>query len=210
MAAARMTAPNRKDSSACRRVAERICDVCRSVSDTWNVMPTVSAPVHRWERSVIRQEYCGGRGYTGLAVQCQRTIARATRSRDGRYAHRRCRVSLRAFIHHSARCTDQQMSRYSIVEIRENGPSGVDWGQVDHRINNAKPRRAGPRRRISCGSSLSRGIRPRLALLARLENSASVAPPDMTAGPPEESPYSPFTTFVYSRHGKVLENRQTQ
>ena len=43
MVTARITAPNRKDSSACRRVAERIVDVCRSVSETWNVMPTVSA-----------------------------------------------------------------------------------------------------------------------------------------------------------------------
>ena len=40
---ARMTAPNRNDSSACRSTVRRILWVVMSVSDTWNVIPIVNA-----------------------------------------------------------------------------------------------------------------------------------------------------------------------
>jgi len=41
--AARMTAPNRKDSRAWRRAADRMSELCRLVSETWKVIPRVSA-----------------------------------------------------------------------------------------------------------------------------------------------------------------------
>ena len=36
---AMMTAPKRYDSRACRSAVARIADVCRFVSETWNVIP---------------------------------------------------------------------------------------------------------------------------------------------------------------------------
>jgi CheY-like chemotaxis protein len=43
MVVARMTAPSRYDSRAWRSVAARKAEVCRAVSDTWKVIPTVKA-----------------------------------------------------------------------------------------------------------------------------------------------------------------------
>ena len=40
---ARITAPNKNEMSACRSTWWRISDRVMSVSDTWNVMPTVNA-----------------------------------------------------------------------------------------------------------------------------------------------------------------------
>src|SRR6185503_12522805 len=40
---ARMTAPKRYESSACRTTVRRILRTCTSVSEIWNVIPTVNA-----------------------------------------------------------------------------------------------------------------------------------------------------------------------